>query len=63
MKKMSSRKITSVIDAMLNIDKDLCCLFNAIMVMWLLFWFNWLVEQIHELHSVALETVHDLVDT
>ena len=30
MKKMSSRKMTSVIDAMLNIDIDSCCRFNAI---------------------------------
>jgi hypothetical protein len=30
MKKMSSKKMTSVIDAMLNIDRVLCCLFSAI---------------------------------
>ena len=29
-KKMSSRKMTSVIDAMLNIDRVLCCLLSAI---------------------------------
>ena len=29
-KKMSSKKMTSVIDAMLNIDRVLCCLFSAI---------------------------------
>ena len=32
MKKISSRKMTSVIDAMLNIDRVLCCLLSAIVL-------------------------------
>ena len=58
MKKISNRKITSVMDAMLKLGDILDLLFNAIRSF--LFCFQ-LVQQIHESKGFGLHLIHHIV--
>ena len=57
MKKMSSRKMTSVIDAIENAAIMLLVRFRDMALT-----LCGLVEQVHKLHGLGLEQVHHLVD-